>query len=451
MSDNLATSYNKYISLDTESLYHEESLSRVIYNIQTYWAEGIKGKLPGDCLYTYMSNLKDGMHFSDICAILQMFWYDITEEDIYSILTTDKRFKQIGYNIWGLHEWKAYAEVQTDFQETLREVKTRFTDRNWTIFYMYKISSKRYTYEEIGNMYGLTRERVRQITNQGVRKFKHVSYMRKFDYYRYFLLEKLDRQKIILLEQLNTTYQNIFGNCNPTEVINTLNTIKVDFIIVNDKYILKKAHFQSIEIFLTKIKKSIPKGQIYEHPMSYILKILDIDTDIGKDMFLGLIDSSNKFFYNHINGILYMSSVNITKADIAYIVLREIGEPIHYTCIGEKYGELTGEHPSKRLVLSYLDRHDEIVRVFTGIYGLKEWGCEEHVGLLELATEVLEDEHQIMHYMDIYEKIKDRTMAKPSSLISLISNDDRFVIPCSGYVGLSKWIEVSEREILQEK
>ena len=46
-----------------------------------------------------------------------------------------------------------------------------------------------------------------------------------------------------------------------------------------------------------------------------------------------------------------------------------------------------------------------------------------------------------MHYMDIYEYIQDRTMAKPSSLISLISADDRFIIPNSGYVGLSKWLD----------
>src|SRR5690606_24372532 len=289
---------------------------------------------PEDCLYTYMSNLKEGMQFVDICAIMQTFWCDIAGEDIHYILVNDGRFMQIGYNIWGLREWKAYAEVQTNFQETLKEVKMRFTERNWTIFYMYMVSPIRYTYEEIGNIYGITRERVRQITKQGIRKFKHVSYMRKFDYYRQFLSEKLDRHKVILLEHLNTTYHSIFNNYNPTEAINVLNTIKADFIIINNKYILKKAHFKSIEAFLNDIIENIPEAQLSKYRLSDMLKILDIDTDIGRAMLLEIVGESSKFFYNHESKILYISPVNITKADIAYIVLTEIGEPVHYTYIG---------------------------------------------------------------------------------------------------------------------
>ncbi len=442
MLDGLARFRDKYNPIsNAEQTDLEGYLSDTIYEVQTYWLQGIKDKLPEDCLYTYMLNINQPMSLFDIIIAVETIWCNLTRKDIKDMLITDGRFKEIGYNIWALQEWEAYAEVETNFKNTIAEVKTRFTRRNWHIFYMYKVAPRRYTYEEIGDIYGITRERVRQITKQGIRKFKHPSYTRKFDYYRQLLFEELSRYKIILLDQLNTTYFDIFKDHNPTEIINILNTIKDDFIIVNEKYILRTGHFNLIKAFLEQIIEQVPEGHIGEYHIMDILRILDIDTDMGRHMLIEIIQSNNKFFYNHKNDIVYYTSTNITKADVAYIALKEIGKPVHYTEIGEKYMELTGDFTNKRLVLSYLDRHDGIVRVFTGIYGLKEWGCEEHTGLLELAIEVLEENQKIMHYMDIYEYIQDRTMAKPSSLISLISADDRFIIPNSGYVGLSKWLD----------
>ena len=334
-------------------------------------ATGIKDKLPEDCLYTYMLNINQPMSLFDIIIAVETIWCNLTRKDIKDMLITDGRFKEIGYNIWALQEWEAYAEVETNFKNTIAEVKTRFTRRNWHIFYMYKVAPRRYTYEEIGDIYGITRERVRQITKQGIRKFKHPSYTRKFDYYRQLLFEELSRYKIILLDQLNTTYFDIFKDHNPTEIINILNTIKDDFIIVNEKYILRTGHFNLIKAFLEQIIEQVPEGHIGEYHIMDILRILDIDTDMGRHMLIEIIQSNNKFFYNHKNDIVYYTSTNITKADVAYIALKEIGKPVHYTEIGEKYMELTGDFTNKRLVLSYLDRHDGIVRVFTGIYGLR--------------------------------------------------------------------------------
>ena len=48
-------------------------------------------------------------------------------------------------------------------------------------------------------------------------------------------------------------------------------------------------------------------------------------------------------------------------------------------------------------------------------------GLPEHVQVMDLTLEVLEQENRTMHYLEIYERIKHRTMAKSSSIISLAS------------------------------
>lgn len=70
--------------------------------------------------------------------------------------------------------------AQLELKEKIAEVLEMFTDREAEVLrYRYGFYGRVYTLEEVGKMYGVTRERIRQIENKSLRKLRHFSKSRK--------------------------------------------------------------------------------------------------------------------------------------------------------------------------------------------------------------------------------------------------------------------------------
>lgn len=71
-----------------------------------------------------------------------------------------------------------YAEIE--LSEKIAEVLTMLNDREADVIkYRFGFYGRNYTLEEVGQMFGVTRERIRQIENKALRKLRHTSRARK--------------------------------------------------------------------------------------------------------------------------------------------------------------------------------------------------------------------------------------------------------------------------------
>lgn len=437
----IANSY-PYIHLTKNKKYYyskePKSTSCLIANLQVLRHHILIENTAVDLIYKYLDHKGDPLHIDNINRNMVLLGFN---EDFSYQLENDSRFKLTGYNQWGLTEWTRYSKAETDFSKTLKGIKDKIGGRNWRILYMYEISTGKFTLQDIGDHLGITRERVRQILKKTKRRLLHRKTKRQMFYYIDFLTDQLNKHKVLLVEDLYYKYPEIFKHYKAVEIVNFLNLFNPPFEVLNDKYIVHEYIADKFHSFMNTLPNDLSYNQIKDFSISQTLKQIGTDNNLGRELFLRLVKEDNRFHIMKRLDRIYCKKTSFIKSDLAYIALKQIGEPAHYLDILEKYTELTGEETTGKLIQSYLGRNEGIVRVFMGTWGLKEWGCEEHIQVMDLTLEVLKRENGPMHYLEIYEKIKHRTMAKSSSIISLASASDEVVIPKAGYIALAKWLD----------
>lgn len=92
-------------------------------------------------------------------------------------------------------------------------------------------------------------------------------------------------------------------------------------------------------------------------------------------------------------------------ADYAYYALHQAGKPLHFNQIGERLVNLIPNwdvsDPS-RAAQSYVDRHPDIIRCGSGIYGLRDWGTMEYGHFREVLLDYLSKQSLPVDPEDIY-------------------------------------------------
>jgi hypothetical protein len=213
--------------------------------------------------------------------------------------------------------------------------------------YMMKhgLEGKRHTLQEIGNVYGITRERVRQIierihsrcknqiTDISVDAFLKILMMNKFN--RIFVFNK----KLVLLNLLKFAAE-LLGIY--------LNFIEDQILILST---LAKKEIKSISDIIPSESGQLEPGKI---PM----KINEIELLRGNE------------------------KERMKLSEKVYACLKEIGRPAHYSEIADKYRQLfPRENITDRKIHSVLNRNDLKDKLWVwvgthGCYALKEWGYE---------------------------------------------------------------------------
>jgi hypothetical protein len=91
--------------------------------------------------------------------------------------------------------------------------------------------------------------------------------------------------------------------------------------------------------------------------------------------------------------------------DYAYYALHQAGKPLHFNQIGEGLVNLIPNwdvsDPS-RAAQSYVDRHPDIIRCGSGIYGLRDWGTMEYGHFREVLLDYLSKQSLPVNTEDIY-------------------------------------------------
>ncbi len=335
---------------------------------------------------------------------------------------------------------KIYYMTSINFnpKEVTEKILSDLADRSRDVIEKrYGLSGDRkMTLEAIGQKYGITRERVRQIENIAKKAVKDSD-----------LFSKHARQALEQLEDALETLGGVAEHSYFLDKISKRDEHKNHIYLLldlGDPFFYQKEddHFNRTwflhELAHEEVKKGL--GSVYK----------DLDTnaivteqDIIK-MFLDKIESKNvkghlsdenmrrwlkltkKIGSNPLGGYGSADSTNIsTKGvrDYAYLTLREIGEPLHFTDVAKEVSERFGKKINRATAHNELIKDPRFVLVGRGLYGLSEWGFEPGT-VSEVIARLLKK--KALTEEDVMTEVLKRKHVKEATVLINLKNKSKF-------------------------
>lgn len=255
------------------------------------------------------------------------------------------------------------------------------------------LGGPRETLQEIGDTYGITRERVRQIEDVGIKKIGRIM--------RTSPLMKVQEagEKMLKLHGGVMTRDRlinaIIAEIGATDAMN-MNIIDVllqaDFNLQRSKpqlgtntyfhfpevskKLIESAHKEAIKI-LKKRGDIIETSALYEMIRTNLFpafgKVEPVMLDSIMDIYINIVKGEEKFIGLESWKILNPS----TLKDKAIYVLKKKKEPMHFLDIASSITEYFSEPVKVSTIHNELIRNEEFVLIGRGIYVLKEWGYKD--------------------------------------------------------------------------
>lgn len=286
------------------------------------------------------------------------------------------------------------------------------------IFDRFGIGKNPKTLHAIGQKYGITRERVRQIVNNAIRKIqKNIPAEAKPK------IEKIEKTVInsggyapkdVLSKKLGVTEKT------EQNAIRFIASLSIKMETVKESNILKQGWAEK-KIKLTKIKDTSKEAVSYLRDQKETKTSKAISEAIKIDeKFAEAVLSGTKSIMETDDGKWGLTSwpdVNpkSIKDKSKYVMVRH-GKPLHYADLAKKISDIGIRRVTKQSVHNELIKNPEFVLVGRGIYALTEWGYEPGV-VEEVIVAVLNDAEKPLHKDEIIELVLKRRIVKPSTIV----------------------------------
>lgn len=298
-----------------------------------------------------------------------------------------------------------------------------------------KTDSERKTLEAIGQKYGITRERVRQIENSALNS------IRKSDEFQ---------EAQIAFDELKEIIHSLGGVVNEEELLETLADDKATqnhlyfLLVLGDHFKLHKENelfksrwttdnqiLDNIHDALQNLYKSLKddeimtESEIVEKLLEHIKDINEEhrDTEIAKRW----LRVSKKISPNPLNEWGKSNSKNVKVRgvkDYAFLVMRKHGNPMHFREVAEAITELFGKKTHPATTHNELIKDNRFVLVGRGKYGLREWGYKPGV-VREVIKEIL-DKHGPLTRDEIVDYVMKERFLKRNTILVNLQNPEYF-------------------------
>jgi len=302
------------------------------------------------------------------------------------------------------------------------------------------------TLESIGKSYNITRERVRQIQNSGLKILKSDQVIKLFDSafkyvddlfaehgnligekYLYSTAAKDDKTKghLYLILTLGDSYKKVINDdifhtywvARP----NARNKAKkvVDFLISHfDKY-GNVIHESEILDVLSKKHSDLPS------------KLFKVVLDIAKK-----VDKNN---FDEIGLIHWPEITPQGVKDRAYLVLKKHGEPLHFTDITNSINDmnLSKRKAYVQTVHNELIKDNRFVLTGRGTYALSEWGYEPGT-VSDVIENILKKAKKPMTKQEIVNEVLKQRQVKPTTIALNLQRSPKTKQNVSGMFTLKK-------------
>lgn len=285
-------------------------------------------------------------------------------------------------------------------------------------------NGNRQTLELIGREYNLSRERVRQIEYEGLKKtklkMKSPSFQKVFDYF-------VEELKAVGFIRRNDLLLNQLGEIKDSNYIFFLLTLGDNFekfLETNNFYsfwsINKEATdtaLKSIDFFIKELER---KKCLLSSPSSVNPFYFEISKYILKSP-------------ENLYGLTYWSEVNPkTIRDKVYLVLKKQEAPIHFNDISNLIDNLDlGLNPCSKKKSNPQTIHNELIKdkrfvlVGRGMYALEEWGYNPGT-TREIIFKLLKNAKKSLSKKEILEKVLKQRLIKKSTILLNLNNKSYF-------------------------
>ena len=309
-------------------------------------------------------------------------------------------------------------------------------------------SFAKHTLEEIGEQYNITRERVRQIEREGLRKLLNLDYEKEklpvndiqalvSEYLQTHgglmaenhLIEKMltgqkaEEEKalnFILAYILAEKFERI-GDLDNYQVIWKLEEVDLDKVI-NIATILKEIIVKNGEpLHLEDLIDQFEDNEYFEavdkipaDNKAILEAWLRIRSDVDRNILgqWGLID------WNTIKPK--------RMTDKAYLVLLKEGKPLHFTEVADLINQANFDHKKAcpATVHNELILDDKYVLIGRGIYALRDWGYQEGT-VSDIIANILQTKGPLAK-KDIMEEVLKQRLVQKTTVILALMNKDKF-------------------------
>ncbi|NTW27334.1 MAG: hypothetical protein HGA36_03350 [Candidatus Moranbacteria bacterium] len=321
------------------------------------------------------------------------------------------------------------------FSSALKQIVEDFSPRaqeiifsRWGVF-----NSHSLTLEEIGKKYHITRERVRQVIREVLKKVREKKTQRAFSLVQekvvlalvsnggimgekklLFALGKGQKSEEAAVSFFLECFENILQNEVKGELAFSFSL--PDFDIENWRAIKNAA----IEILKTQ-KKPLSVEELFK-----LMKAKDDKFDLSKEAFAQYLEVSEEIMQNTFGkwGIAKWKEISPKGTrEKAYLVLKEAAKPLHFRDIAKKIDQyhLNKKKTHAQTVHNELIKDKNFVLVGRGIYALVEWGYKSGT-VKDVIEEILKKNDASLNREEILAKVLEIRHVKKSTIVINLNN-----------------------------
>lgn len=285
------------------------------------------------------------------------------------------------------------------------------------------------TLEAIGQMYGITRERVRQVENYAL------SSIRKSDVFE---------KEAAVFEELRDLMLSLGGVVGEDNLLNHISTDKITqnhilFLLVLGEYFKKHkedAHFrhrwvvdadvaQNVTDSLRTLSKGISKNELISEEdilSSFLGHLGNVDSQYKKEEVVGRwLLLSKEIGKNPLGEWGIASSPNVSARgmkDYAFLVLRRHGSPMHFTEVAKSIVDVFDKKAHVATCHNELIKDKRFVLVGRGLYALSDWGYQGGI-VKDVIRNLLEQEGSLTKDEIIKHVLKERYVKENTVFVNL--------------------------------
>jgi DNA-directed RNA polymerase subunit H (RpoH/RPB5) len=320
-----------------------------------------------------------------------------------------------------------------DILETIeREREREIISRRFGLF------DRKETLEQIGELLGITRERVRQLEKAVIQKLKANSKNAKLpsiNKLQPIIKEAInDRGDIVRISELGA-YLTVNNSRIDQAQLSFIAELCPELVVIedNDSYYhavgVTAVHDDTkIKELVTVIIESIAKEANHDLGVQHTRALASISKQLAT--------------LNGQWGLIKWPTVNPKNIrDKIYVILKEGGKPMHFNEISAeiKKSDFKRKDVTTQAIHNELIKDKRFVLIGRGIYALKEWGYEKGT-VADIITDVLKKAEKPLHRDEIIKQVLKSRFVKETTILLNLQGKSQFKRVAKATYGLDETV-----------
>ena len=355
-------------------------------------------------------------------------------------------------------------ETKIEFKELLVNLLSKLSEREQEVLRKrYQLTNdldKKATLKQIGDTYQITRERVRQIERDALRKLVNLKSEKEFSgqlsdlekQVASFIKSKggLVREDALLQDYIKQNHEVDFFHTNAYLFVfdNLLDElVKIEnHEHLHDSWTISAVDLEKLANWLNALTEDlVAKNKVQEH--KNILKLAEekladeLKSDLEKliiehpqasltDFIEAYLHASRNLEKNILNqwGHVEWDSIRPKKlGDKIKLIFESNKEPLHFRDLAERINSANFDHKNicAATVHNELIANNNYVLIGRGIYAMKDWGYSTGT-VADIIANILQERGQALTKQEIYEQVLKQRKVNKSTIYLTLINKDKF-------------------------